>query len=61
MGGNLGTTKTWKVTYYLKTPNSGIRGVAFIEADTKHWAMHTFQQLYAGQYHTIDKCEDLFK
>ena len=61
MGGNLGTTKTWKITYYPKVPNGGVMGVAFVEADTKHWAMHTFQQMYAGQYHTIDKCEELFK
>ena len=61
MGGNLGTTKTWKVTYYPKVPNGGVMGVALVEADTKHWAMRTFQQLYAGQYHTIDKCEELFK
>ena len=50
MGGNLGTTKTWKVTYYPKVPNGCVMGVALVEADTKHWAMHTFQQLYAGQY-----------
>ena len=50
MGGNLGTTKTWKVTYYPKMPNGGVMGVALVEADTKHWAMHTFKQLYAGQY-----------
>ena len=61
MGGNLGPTKTWKVTYYPKTLNGGVMGVALVEADTKHWAMHTFQQTYAGQYHTIDKCEELFK
>ena len=61
MGGNLGATKTWKVTYYPSTPNNGVMGVAFVEADTRHWAMHTFQQLYAGQYFTICKCEELFK
>ena len=61
MGGNLGSTKTWKVTYYPSTPNNGVMGVAFVEADTRHWAMHTFQQLYAGQYFTICKCEELFK
>ena len=61
MGRNLGTTKTWKVTYYPKTLNGGVMGVALVEADSKHWAMHTFQQLYAGQYSTIDKCEELFK
>jgi hypothetical protein len=41
--------------------NGGQMGVAFVEADTKHWAMYTFQQLYAGQYSTIEKCEELFK
>lgn len=61
MGGNLGPTKTWKITYYPKILNGGIRGVALVEADTKHWAMYTFQQLYARQYHTIDKCEELFR
>ena len=61
MGGNLGPLKTWKVTYYPSTPNNGVMGVAFVEADTRHWAMHTFQQLYAGQYFTICKCEELFK
>ena len=61
MGGNLGPTKTWKVTYYPKTLNGGVMCVALVEADTKHWAMHTFQQLYDRQYHTIDKCEELFK
>ena len=61
MGGNLGPTKTWKVVYHPITPNGGVLGVAFVEADTRHWAMHTFQQLYAGQYFTICKCEELFK
>ena len=61
MGGNLGPTKTWKITYYPKILNGGIMGVALVEADTKHMAIYTFQQLYAGQYHTIDKCEELFK
>ena len=59
MGGNLGPTKTWKVVYHPITPNGGVLGVAFVEADTRHWAMHTFQQLYAGQYFTICKCEEL--
>lgn len=61
MAGNLGRTKTWKITYYPKVPNNGILGVAFVEADTHQWAMYTFQQLYAGQYFTIAKCEELFK
>ena len=53
--------KTWKITYYPVTLNGGIMGVAFIEADTQHWALYTFQQLYAGQYSTIAKCEELFR
>ena len=61
MAGNLGPTKTWRITYYPKTLNGGIRGVALIEADTKHMAMFTFQQLYADQYHTVERCEELIK
>ena len=61
MSGNLGSTKTWKVTYNPKVLNGGVMGVALVEADTKQWAIHTFQQLYAGQYRTIYKCEELFK
>lgn len=52
-------SKLWKITYVPKELNGGIRGVALVEADTKHWAMYTFQQQYAGQYHTIDHCEEL--
>ena len=57
----VGKAKTWKITYHPKEPNNGILGVAFVEADTHQWAMYTFQQLYAGQYFTIAKCEELFK
>ena len=35
MAGNLGRTKTWKITYSPKEPNFGIMGVAFVEADTR--------------------------
>lgn len=61
MGGNLGPTKIWKVTYYPKTLYGGVMGVALVEADTRHWAMHTFQQQYTGQFSTVEKCEELFK
>ncbi len=54
------TSKTWKITYIPKVMNGGIRGVAIVEADTRQWAIYTFQQLYAGQYHTIDTCTQLF-
>lgn len=57
----LGKAKTWKITYHPKEPNNGILGAAFVEADTHQWAMYTFQQLYAGQYFTIAKCEELSK
>ena len=61
MAGNLCPTRTWKITYCPKMLNGGIRGVALIEADTKHMAMFTFRQLYAGQYHTVERCEELIK
>lgn len=48
MAGNLGRTKTWKITYSPQESNFGIMGVAFVEADTRQWAICTFQQLYAG-------------
>lgn len=51
---------TFKIVYCPKEMNGGMRGVALIEADTKHIAMYTFSQQYAGEYHTIEKCEPLF-
>lgn len=53
--------ETWKIVYYPKVLNGGIRGVAFVEADCRHMAMHTFQQQYAGQYTTVISCEKLMK
>ena len=53
-------SKTWKITYILKVMNGGIRGLAIVEADTRQWAIYTFQQMYAGQYHTIETCTQLF-
>ena len=61
MAGNLGPTKLWKVTYSPRILDGGLRCVALIEADTKHMAMFTFQKLYSGQYHTVDRCEELIK
>lgn len=43
MAYNLGRMKTWKIAYYPKVLNGGIKGVAFVEADTHRWAMYTFQ------------------
>jgi hypothetical protein len=57
---NYGKTETWKITYYPKVLNAGTRGVALIEADTRHMAMYTFQQQYAGQYSAVERCEKLF-
>ena len=53
-------SKTWKITYIPKVMNGGIRGVALVEADCRSMAIFTFQQMYAGQYHTIDTCTQLF-
>ena len=51
--------ETWKIVYYPKEMNGGIRGVAFVEAATHQQAMYTFQQQYAGQYHTVESCRTL--
>ena len=55
-----GKTKTWKVVYYPKVLNAGIRGVAFIEAATRSDAIYSFQCQYAGQFSTIDSCTEVF-
>lgn len=52
-------TETWKIVYYPKILNGGMRGVALIEAATKSEAMFAFQKQYAGQYHTVDTCTKL--
>ena len=57
--GLYGSTKTWKITYNPKVLNGGVMGVAFVEANTKLWAMHSFQQLYTGQFLTIENFEEL--
>ncbi len=49
-------TYTWKIVYYPKILNAGMRGVAFIEAETRQQAMYTFSQQYADQYSTVDTC-----
>ena len=56
---NYGKTETWKVVYIPKTLNAGMKGVAFIEAQTKAEASYFFKQQYAGQYHTIDTIEKI--
>lgn len=58
--GIYGPTSTWKIVYYPKVLNGGTLGVAFVEADSHHWAMHTFQEQYAGEYSTIKSCEKMF-
>ena len=56
--GLYGPTKTWRIIYSPKVLNAGIVGVAFVEADTKHWAIYTFKQQYDGQYSTITSCKE---
>lgn len=51
---------TWKIVYFPKVLNGGMRGVALVEAMTKHQAMYTFGQQYAGQYHTVESCTKLY-
>ena len=59
--GYYGPLETWMIVYYPKNSMGGARGVAFVEADCHQMAMYTFQQQYAGQYFTIEKCEKLIK
>lgn len=54
-----GPLETWKIVYYPKVANAGMRGVALVEADSRQMAMYTFQQQYAGQYHVIEDCKKL--
>lgn len=56
---NLGPTKTWKVVYYPKILDGGMMGVAFVEADTEHWAMHTFHEQYKGQFAAVKSCTEI--
>ena len=53
-----GPMKTWKVVYSPKVLNGGMRGVAFVEADSRSWAMFTFQKEYAGEYSTVISCTE---
>ena len=54
-----GKTETWKVVYYPKVFNGGMRGVAFVEAETQAEASYFFKQQYAGEFHTIESIERL--
>lgn len=54
-----GTTETWKIVYIPKILNGGMRGVALVEAADRHHAMYTFNQQYAGQFHTVESCTKL--
>ena len=55
--GFYGKWDTWKVVYYPKVMNGGIRGVAFVEAGDRAHASYTFKQQYAGQFSTIASIE----
>lgn len=54
-----GPKETWKIVYVPKIMNGGMRGVALVEASDRHDAMYTFNQQYAGQYHTVESCTKL--
>ena len=56
-----GPKKTWKIVFVPKVMKGGIVGVALVEADTKQQAMYTFMHEYAGQYHTVESCQELFR
>jgi hypothetical protein len=57
--GYYGKDETWKIVYFPKVLDAGMRGVALVEADCRQQAMYTFQQQYAGQYHTVESCTKL--
>ena len=49
-----GLLSSMKKLYVEKVMNGGMKGVAFVEADTEQWAIKTFMEQYAGQYFTIE-------
>ena len=57
-----GKKETWKIVYHLlpEQQNNGAMGVAFVEAEDRQQARHTFMQQYKGQYWTVDSCTKLF-
>jgi hypothetical protein len=57
--GYYGKLETWKIVYFPKVLNGGVRGVAFVEADCEQMAMQAFKEQYAGEYTTIDSCRKL--
>jgi len=52
--GIYGPEYTWKVVYWPKVSNAGMKGVALVEADSRSDAMFAFQQQYAGKYTTVE-------
>jgi hypothetical protein len=50
---------TWKIVYYPTVMNNGMRGVALVEAPNRQQAMHYFMEQYAGQFHTVESCQQL--
>lgn len=57
--GYFGEIETWKIVYLPKNFHGGMRGVALIEADSRHQAIHTFSEQYAGEYVTVESCSRL--
>jgi hypothetical protein len=56
-----GQWETWKIVYYPKEFNNGMRGVALIEAGDRQHAMNQFMKQYEGQFHTIASCTKLLE
>lgn len=52
-------TETWKVVYFPKVLNAGMRGVAFVEAKTQAEASYYFKQQYVGEFSAIERIERL--
>ena len=57
--GFYGKWTTWKITYYPKVMDGGIRGVAFVEAGDRSHAIYVFSKQYEGQYFTIESVTQL--
>jgi hypothetical protein len=58
-GAYYGPLETWKVVYNPVGATGGRMGVALVEADCQHMAMHIFMEEYRGQYVTIEECKKL--
>ena len=55
-----GKWETWKIIYYPKELNGGVRGIALVEAGDRGHAMQTFREQYSGEYSAVESIEKLF-